>query len=107
VARYRGLASQGPLLTMAHVDVVTAGPDAWAFPPFSFGNREGYYFGRGTQDNKTGIAHILATFIRLRGEDYVPNRDLILMVTGDEETEQKVAAWLATEGRTWSMRTSR
>jgi acetylornithine deacetylase/succinyl-diaminopimelate desuccinylase-like protein len=99
VARYRGLATQGPLLTMAHVDVVTADPDAWAFPPFSFGKREGYYFGRGTQDNKTGIAHILASFIRLHSEGYVPNRDLILLVTGDEETQQKVAAWIATEGR--------
>jgi len=99
VARYRGLAGQGPLLTMAHVDVVTADPDAWAFPPFSFGKKDGYYFGRGTQDNKTGIAHILAAMIRLREEGHVPNRDLILMVTGDEETEQKVAAWLASEGR--------
>jgi acetylornithine deacetylase/succinyl-diaminopimelate desuccinylase-like protein len=99
VARYRGIGGPGPLLTMAHVDVVTADPEAWAFPPFSFGKKDGYYFGRGTQDNKTGIAHILAAFVRLREEGHAPNRDLILMITGDEETEQKVAEWIATEGR--------
>lgn len=99
VARYRGMATQGPLLTMAHIDVVTAEPDAWAFPPFSFGKKDGYYFGRGTQDNKTGVAHIAANFIRLKEEGHVPNRDLIMAITGDEETEQRVIAWLASEGR--------
>ncbi|MGD8358526.1 MAG: M20/M25/M40 family metallo-hydrolase, partial [Lysobacterales bacterium] len=59
VARYRGLGSpaHGPVLAMAHIDVVTADPDAWAFPPFTFGKKDGYYFGRGTQDNKSGVAH--------------------------------------------------
>lgn len=99
VARYRGLGSQRPLLTMAHIDVVTADPEAWAFPPFTFGKKDGYYFGRGTQDNKTGVAHILANFIRLRQEDFVPGRDLIFLVTGDEETQQKVVEWVASEGR--------
>lgn len=99
VARYRGVGSRRPLLTMAHVDVVTANPDAWAFPPFSFGKKDGFYFGRGTQDNKTGVAHILANFLRLREEGFVPNRDLVLLVTGDEETEQKFVAWVANEGR--------
>jgi acetylornithine deacetylase/succinyl-diaminopimelate desuccinylase-like protein len=99
VARYPGLGDQPPLVSMAHIDVVTADPDAWAFPPFTFGKRDGFYFGRGTQDNKTGVAHILANFVRLRQEGYVPKRDLIFLVTGDEETEQKVAAWVAAEGR--------
>ena len=99
VAHYRGLATERPLLAMAHIDVVTANPDAWAFPPFTFGKKDGYYFGRGTQDNKTGVAHILASLIRLRREQHVPNRDLIFLVTGDEETQQKVAEWAATEGR--------
>ena len=99
VARYRGIASQGPLLTMAHIDVVTAEPDAWAFPPFTFGKKDGFYYGRGTQDNKTGVAHIAANFIRLKQENYVPNRDLIMAITGDEETRQDVIAWLTSEGR--------
>jgi len=99
VARYPGLGDQRPLVSMAHIDVVTADPGAWAFPPFTFGKREGFYFGRGTQDNKSGVAHILANFVRLRQEGYVPKRDLIFLVTGDEETAQKVAAWVAAEGR--------
>jgi acetylornithine deacetylase/succinyl-diaminopimelate desuccinylase-like protein len=99
VARLRGIQDQKPLLTMAHIDVVTANPDAWTFPPFSFGVKDGYYFGRGTQDNKTGVAHLVANFVRLQQENYVPKRDLILMLTGDEETEGQVARWLANEGR--------
>lgn len=98
VARLRGIQEQRPLLTMAHIDVVTADPDAWAFPPFSFGKKDGYYFGRGTQDNKTGAAYLVANFIRLQQENHVPNRDLILVLTGDEETEGKVINWLANEG---------
>jgi len=99
ITRYRGMATQGPLLTLAHIDVVTAEPDAWAFPPFSFGKKDGYYFGRGTQDNKTGVAHLVTNFIRLKEENFVPNRDLIMALTGDEETEMEVIAWMATEGR--------
>ena len=98
VARLRGTLAQPPLLTMAHIDVVTADPDAWAFPPFSFGKKDGFYFGRGTQDNKTGATHLVANFIRLKQEHYIPRRDLIMMLTGDEETEGQVANWLATEG---------
>ena len=98
VARYRGMATQGPLLTLAHIDVVTADPNAWAFPPFSFGKKDGYYFGRGTQDNKTGVAHLVTNFIRLKEENFVPNRDLIMALTGDEETEMKVIEWMTGEG---------
>ena len=99
VARYRSMSERPPLLTMAHVDVVTAEPDAWAFPPFSFGKKDGFYFGRGTQDNKTGVVHLLANFIRLKSENYRPDRDLIMAITGDEETSMNSIAWLAGEGR--------
>lgn len=99
VARLRGIQDQKPLLTMAHIDVVTADAGKWQFPPFTFASKDGYYFGRGTQDNKTGATHLVANFIRLREENYVPNRDLILMLSGDEESEGKVAEWLATKGR--------
>lgn len=99
VARLRGIGDRRPLLTMAHIDVVTADPDAWAFPPFSFGKKGDYYFGRGTQDNKTGAAHLVTGFIRLSEEGHVPNRDLIMVLTGDEETDGRVIDWLATEGK--------
>jgi acetylornithine deacetylase/succinyl-diaminopimelate desuccinylase-like protein len=98
VARIRGVGDKKPLLTMAHIDVVTADPGAWAFPPFTFGKKDGYYYGRGTQDNKAGAAHLVANFVRLQQEKYVPDRDLILMLTGDEEVDGAVAKWLATDG---------
>ena len=99
VARIRGIQDQRPLLTMAHIDVVGADRGEWEFPPFTFGEKDGYYFGRGTQDNKTGAAHLVTTFIRLLDEKFVPNRDLIMMLTGDEETAGDVAKWLAGDGR--------
>jgi acetylornithine deacetylase/succinyl-diaminopimelate desuccinylase-like protein len=98
VARMRGVGKKKPLLTMAHIDVVTADPSAWTFPPFTFAEKDGYYFGRGTQDNKSGATHLVANFVRLQQERYVPDRDLILMLTGDEEVEGAVAKWLATDG---------
>jgi len=86
VARYRGTGERRPLLLMAHVDVVDAEPAAWSFDPFTFAKGDEYYYGRGTQDNKTGIATIVANFLRLKSEGFVPRRDLIAVITGDEET---------------------
>ena len=98
VVRYRGLGNKKPLLLLAHMDVVTATPDAWAFPPFSLGKKDGYYVGRGTSDNKAGVVQIFSNFIRLKKEGWVPGRDLIAAISGDEETEGEVAKWLANEG---------
>lgn len=99
VVRYRGMGEKRPLLLLAHIDVVTAAPDAWAFPPFSLGKKDGYYVGRGTEDNKMGVTQIIANFVRLRKEGWVPKRDVIAALTGDEETDGDVALWFANEGR--------
>jgi acetylornithine deacetylase/succinyl-diaminopimelate desuccinylase-like protein len=99
VVRYRGIGEKRPLLLLAHIDVVTATPDAWAFPPFSLGKKDGYYVGRGTDDNKMGVTQIIANFIRLREEGWVPKRDVIAAITGDEEANGIVAKWFANEGR--------
>ncbi len=99
VVRYRGIATKRPLLLLAHIDVVTATPDAWAFPPFSLGKKDNYYVGRGTEDNKAGVTQIISNFIRLRQEGWVPNRDLVAAISGDEETTGIVAKWFANEGR--------
>jgi acetylornithine deacetylase/succinyl-diaminopimelate desuccinylase-like protein len=99
VVRYRGIGSKRPVLLLAHIDVVTANPDAWAFPPFSLGKKDGYYVGRGTEDNKGGVTQIFSNFIRLKREGWVPKRDLIAAITGDEETTGLVATWFANEGR--------
>jgi acetylornithine deacetylase/succinyl-diaminopimelate desuccinylase-like protein len=87
VARYRGRAAGAkPILLMAHIDVVDARREDWSVDPYTFLERDGYYYARGSSDNKAGAATLVATFIRYRQEGYVPERDLILVLTGDEET---------------------
>lgn len=87
VARYRGTGQgEKPLLLMAHLDVVPALREDWSFDPFEFREEDGYYYGRGSSDNKAGAATLVASFIRFRREGFVPRRDLIMVLTGDEET---------------------
>lgn len=76
----------GPIVLLGHMDVVEALPEDWKRPPFTLTEEEGYFFGRGTLDNKYGIASLSHTFIRLKKEGWVPSRDLILVFSGDEET---------------------
>ena len=86
VARYRGRDSERkPLLLLAHIDVVTADPADWTLPPFEFTEEDGYFYGRGTTDDKDEAAIHVANFIRLREEGYVPDRDIIVALTADEE----------------------
>jgi acetylornithine deacetylase/succinyl-diaminopimelate desuccinylase-like protein len=100
VARYRGNGQVGrPILLMAHLDVVDARREDWSFPPYQFREMEGHYYGRGTNDNKAGAAMLVANFIRMRREGFQPTRDLILLLTSDEETEQRSIAWVLREHR--------
>ena len=100
VARYRGRnPSQKPILLMAHLDVVDARKEDWTFDPYEFREVEGYYYGRGTADNKAGAAMLVSNFIRYRKEGYVPERDLIIVLTADEETSSGSIKWLMTEQR--------
>lgn len=87
VARYRGAGGgRRPILLMAHLDVVEALKEDWSFDPFQFRELEGYYYGRGASDNKAGAAMLVANFIRYKQEGFVPRRDLIVVLTADEET---------------------
>ena len=86
VVRYAGTGQRRPVMLMAHVDVVDARVSAWQVHPFTFVEEGGYYYGRGTSDNKAGATTLVTNFIRLRDEGYVPERDLIMVLTGDEET---------------------
>lgn len=100
VVRYRSKhPTAEPVLTMAHLDVVEALRDDWTVEPFELSRADGYYYGRGTTDNLTGAAILVANFIRLRQEGYEPDRDLIMMLTADEETTGNAAIWLTTEKR--------
>jgi acetylornithine deacetylase/succinyl-diaminopimelate desuccinylase-like protein len=86
VARLRGKdGGQKPIILLAHLDVVEALPKDWTVDPFRFLERDGWFYGRGTTDDKGEAAAWTATMIRFKREGYVPNRDLILMLTADEE----------------------
>jgi len=88
IARYRGDGSSGkaPILLLAHMDVVEARPEDWERPPFKLTKDDTYFFARGSIDNKFGVAQLTSTFIRLKNEGFVPNRDLIIVFSGDEES---------------------
>src|SRR5579871_6283236 len=85
VARLRGTGARKPILFMCHLDVVEARREDWTLDPFTFAEKDGYFYGRGTEDVKDGDAILVTTFIRLKREGYKPDRDLILALTADEE----------------------
>src|SRR5882672_5847123 len=87
IARYRGKAGKTlrPILIIGHLDVVEARPEDWTTDPFQFVEKDGYYYGRGTQDMKASDAIMVTDFIRLKQERFVPDRDIILTLTADEE----------------------
>lgn len=85
VARLRGTGSRRPLLLLAHLDVVEARREDWSFDPFAFLEQDGYYYGRGTSDDKAMAAIWIANLIRLVREGHVPNRDIVVALTADEE----------------------
>ena len=74
-----------PILLIGHLDVVEALRSDWTTDPFQFVEKDGYFYGRGTQDIKEGDAIFITTFIRLKKEGYKPDRDIILALTADEE----------------------
>jgi acetylornithine deacetylase/succinyl-diaminopimelate desuccinylase-like protein len=88
VARLRGTGAHKPVLLIGHLDVVEARPSDWTTDPFQFVEKDGYFYGRGTQDMKSDDAIWVTEFIRLKQEGYKPDRDLILALTADEEGGQ-------------------
>src|ERR1039458_4125415 len=85
VVRLRGTGAKKPILLLAHTDVVEAKREDWTTDPFQFIEKDGFYYGRGTGDDKDGDAIMSATLIRMKKEGYVPSRDIILAMTADEE----------------------
>jgi len=85
VARLHGTGKRKPLLLLAHLDVVEARREDWSADPFRFLEKDGYYYGRGSADDKAMAAIFTANLIRLKREGFKPDRDLILALTSDEE----------------------
>ena len=100
VARYRGTGTGGrPIIGFAHLDVVPARRVDWSVDPFTFLEQDGYFYGRGTTDDKVGDAILVADFIRLKRAGFKPRRDLIIVLTGDEETAGSCIGWLVNKHR--------
>ena len=85
VARYRGTGRRKPMLLLAHLDVVEALREDWSLDPFKLTEKDGYFYGRGSTDDKAMAAVWVATLIHFRQEGYMPDRDLIVALTADEE----------------------
>ena len=85
VVRYHGTGARKPILLLAHIDVVEALREDWTVDPFVLLEKDGYFYGRGTADDKAQAAVWVATLLRFKREGYKPDRDLILALTADEE----------------------
>jgi carboxypeptidase PM20D1 len=101
VVRYRGDGSldKKPISISAHMDVVDALREDWERDPYTLVEENGYYFGRGTVDDKLGMTAVTAGFLRLKAEGWVPGRDLIIAFSGDEETTMASTKALVNEYR--------
>jgi acetylornithine deacetylase/succinyl-diaminopimelate desuccinylase-like protein len=86
VARYRGTGEGKPILLSGHMDVVAAKRGDWTRDPFTLVEENGYLYGRGTADMKAAVVVLVQTLIRLKREGFRPRHDLILLLSGDEET---------------------
>ena len=86
VARLRGAGKGRPVLFLAHLDVVPAAREDWSVDPFVLTEKDGYYYGRGTTDDKQFAAIWAAAFIAAKRTGFVPDRDLILALTAGEES---------------------
>jgi acetylornithine deacetylase/succinyl-diaminopimelate desuccinylase-like protein len=100
VARLRGATKEKPILLLAHIDVVEAKREDWSLDPFVLTEKDGYFYGRGTGDDKAMAAIWIANLIRYKQEGFVPRRDLIVALTSDEETgPHNGVSWLIAEHR--------
>jgi acetylornithine deacetylase/succinyl-diaminopimelate desuccinylase-like protein len=102
VVRLRGTERLRPVLFIGHLDVVEARREDWSTDPFQFIERDGFFYGRGTRDMKEGDAILVMGLLRLKRENFKPDRDLILALTADEEGgDYNGVDWLLKEHKDW------
>jgi acetylornithine deacetylase/succinyl-diaminopimelate desuccinylase-like protein len=85
VVRYHGTGARKPILLLAHIDVVEAKREDWSMDPFQLTERDGFFYGRGTGDDKAQAAVWIANLIQYKKDGFKPDRDLIVALTADEE----------------------
>jgi len=103
VVRYHGTGARRPILLLAHTDVVEAKREDWSMDPFQFIEKDGYFYGRGTGDDKAQAAVWIANLIQYKAEGYKPDRDIIVALTADEEGGGPFNGvdWLLKNHRDW------
>ena len=103
VVRYRGTGARKPLLLLAHIDVVEAKREDWTMDPFQLTEKDGYFYGRGTGDDKAQAAAWIANLIQYKAEGFTPDRDIIVALTADEEGGGPFNGvdWLLANHRDW------
>jgi len=101
IIRLHGRGKGRPLLFISHLDVVEAMKEDWSVDPFLLTEQEGYLYGRGTYDIKGDDAALVASLVRLKTEGYIPDRDIVIALTADEETFGEF------DGVEWLLRTHR
>lgn len=96
IVRYRGTGARKAVVLLAHLDVVEARREDWTFDPQAFTVKDGYFYGRGTSDIKDGAATLVAALLRMKQENFRPDRDLLLALTAGEESggDYNGVAWL-------------
>lgn len=101
IARWPAARPSGkkPILLLAHMDVVEAKASDWQNPPFEFREKDGYYLGRGSSDNKSQLTGIVLALQELKRQGFQPTRDIIVLFTGDEETAMHGVRRASTEWR--------
>jgi acetylornithine deacetylase/succinyl-diaminopimelate desuccinylase-like protein len=100
VLRYHGAPGKKPILLIGHLDVVEARREDWTTDPFQFVTKDGYFYGRGTQDMKDSDAILVETLLRMHRDGFKPDRDIILALTADEEGgKSNGVAWLVQNHR--------
>jgi acetylornithine deacetylase/succinyl-diaminopimelate desuccinylase-like protein len=85
VARLRGTGAKAPIILMAHIDVVEAEREDWNMDPFVLHEVDEYFYGRGTLDDKAMSAIFLANLMRYKRDGVLPNRDIVVALTSDQE----------------------
>jgi acetylornithine deacetylase/succinyl-diaminopimelate desuccinylase-like protein len=103
VVRYHGTGARKPLLLLAHTDVVEAKREDWTLDPFVLTEKDGYFYGRGTGDDKAQAAVWIANLIQYKKEGFKPDRDIIVALTADEEGGGPYSGinWLIKNHRDW------
>jgi acetylornithine deacetylase/succinyl-diaminopimelate desuccinylase-like protein len=103
VVRYHGTGAHKPILLLAHTDVVEAKREDWSMDPFKLIEKDGYFYGRGTGDDKAQAAVWIANLIQYKKEGFKPDRDIIVALTADEEGGGPFNGvdWLIKNHRDW------